>query len=169
MTVKQTPVLQLIRNALKSVRAPRLFKTERGYQGELLAELKKRLPKVPGLDNGAMVEQEYQKRYRDHGLRIRPDILIHCPFDAEHHPDRKVGNFVAFALKLKAGPKKAAADYKNLLLLMETLGYPFGVFVNIDSVKTHIAKAPKPKEGRLFGFATRLHNGRVTVYEKDAT
>ena len=59
---------------------PRFFATERGFQGELLAELRARLHEAyfPG---DPVVEQEYQKRMREHDIRIRPDLIVHIPFE----------------------------------------------------------------------------------------
>ena len=160
--------VSIICDALSAIVDPRFYETERGYQGELLAELRNRLHEIPGLDGCAVVEQEYQKRSGEHGLTIRPDILIHCPFDEALHSDRTAGNFVAFELKLRAGPSASAEDYKNLVLLMGTLRYQLGVFVNISSKETHISKATKPKHGRLIGLATSLVDGNVTLIREDA-
>src|SRR5215469_14629161 len=63
--------LIMLSQSLESIREPRFFQTERGYQGELLAELRKRLRDV-ALPGDPVVEQEYQKRIPDHEIKIRP-------------------------------------------------------------------------------------------------
>jgi hypothetical protein len=50
-------MIPIIVEALRSVRHPRFFDTERGYQGELLAELRARMPEA-GLPGDAVIEQE---------------------------------------------------------------------------------------------------------------
>jgi hypothetical protein len=72
--------LALLCEALSTIKEPRLFKTERGYQGELLAALQSRLQGA-NFSGDPIVEQEYQKRVLPHGIRIRPDLLIHIPFE----------------------------------------------------------------------------------------
>ena len=75
-------LLARITTALEAVTAPRFYESERGYQGALLGELKRVIPEHL-LPADTIIEQEYQKRLKTHGLNIRPDIIIHDPFDAE--------------------------------------------------------------------------------------
>ena len=56
---------------MSQIREPRLYKTERGYQGELYAELRAR-PAQAGFAGDPIIEQEYQKRIDAHGIKIRP-------------------------------------------------------------------------------------------------
>lgn len=90
--------LPLFMEALATIREPRFYDTERGYQGEVLAELRSRLVGA-GLPGDPVVEQEYQKTIPQHGLTIRPDIIIHIPFDRGVTGSRREGNFVAVELK----------------------------------------------------------------------
>ena len=73
-------LLAVFIDALERIQEPRFFQTERGYQGELLAELRTRLADA-AFPGDPVVEQEYQKRIRLHGIKIRPDIIIHTPFE----------------------------------------------------------------------------------------
>lgn len=98
------PVIPIIVEALRGVTQPRFFATERGFQGEFLAQLRARLPNA-GLPGDAIIEQEYQKRLQDHGINIRPDIIIHVPTPAGGN--RRKGNFAVFELNLRAGPAEA--------------------------------------------------------------
>ena len=110
--------LIMLSQSLESIRDPRFFQTERGYQGELLAELRKRLRDV-ALPGDPVVEQEYQKRIPDHGIKIRPDIIIHIPFERDTAGRRDEGNFVAIELKLRATEKDALWDFTNLAQMHE--------------------------------------------------
>ena len=67
-------MVKIIVESLRCVRAARFFETERGYQGEFLAELRVKLPHA-GLPGDAIVEQEYQKRLPAHGVKVRPDVM----------------------------------------------------------------------------------------------
>lgn len=159
-------VLTVIRDSLYAVTAARLFDTERGYQGALLAELSRRFLRFKVLSDDALVEQEHQKRLRDHGLKIRPDLIIHEPFDPKRHASRTEGNLAVFELKRRATKRAAREDFGNLISMMRILCYPLGVFVNIDATETHHSQAPKRAPGRLVAFAVSLDNGCVRLIEQ---
>lgn len=145
-----------------AITAPRFFLTERGFQGELLVQLSRRLHL---LDN-EIVEQEYQKRQRDHGLRLRPDIIIHEPFDPARHGARAEGNRAVVELKLNATPDEAAEDFRSLAAMIQVLGYPLGVFVNIAATDTHADLVPAAVRGRVVTFAVTLQDGEPRVIEE---
>jgi len=145
-------VISIIVECIRSVRQPRFFETERGYQGELLAELRARLPQA-NLPGDAIVEQEYQKRLRDHCINIRPDIIIHVPTPAGGI--RRQGNFAVFELNLRAGPAEANEDFANLDAVLDALDYPLGVFVNIASSRTQAMHYSGRFRERLHFFAVR--------------
>lgn len=145
-------MVQIIVECLKSVRRARFFETERGYQGELLAELRARLPQA-GLPGHAIVEQEYQKRLPDHGVRVRPDIIIHVP--TPDGRNRRQGNFAVFELKRRAGQAEAREDFASLDAVLGALDYPLGVFVNIASFHTQAAHYCGRFGERLHFFAVR--------------
>jgi hypothetical protein len=153
-------ILHAFRESLLAVSHPRFFETERGFQGQLLVELNSRLQ-----CEGSVVEQEYQKRMRDHGLTIRPDIIAHVPFDPELHRSRREGNFVVVELKLRADQEAAFEDFGNLALMCAKLDYPLGIFVNIDSDATHLEQFDGDLKSRLHAFAVRLVDRRVAIYE----
>jgi hypothetical protein len=69
-----------LQQALGDINEERSFQDERSFQGALLQELARRFERgvLPG---DPIIEEEYQKRLRAHGLRIRPDIIVHVPFD----------------------------------------------------------------------------------------
>jgi hypothetical protein len=157
---KRPVTLTIISEAIRSVRNPQFFTTELGYQGELLAEIRRRLPDVD-LPGDAIVQQEYQKRLADHGINVRPDIIVHVP--AQPGSDRTQGNFVVFELNRSAGPTEVQEDFANLDTAMQTLQYPLAVFLNVGSGRTQATHYHGPFKERLHCFAVRLTNGRVRV------
>ena len=104
-------MIPTIVTALRAVSTPRFFETERGYQGEFLAELRAALPAL-GLPGDAIVEQEYQKTLPLHNINVRPDIIIHVP--AAEGGDRTVGDFSVFELNYRAGPKAPVLPMRML-------------------------------------------------------
>lgn len=156
-------VLASVRDALQSITAPRLFETERGYQGALLAQLDRRLQ----LPERVVVEQEYQKQAGRHGLTIRPDVIIHEPFDPERFTDRTQGNVAVIELKLRSTAAAAADDFKSLGLMLDVLRYPLGVFINIGAERTWAELLPQALRGRVVCFAVHLQDTTVTIVEAD--
>jgi hypothetical protein len=154
--------LTLFIEALRAIREPRYFNTERGYQGELLAELRNRIEaaKLPG---DPIVEQEYQKTIPRHGLTIRPDIIIHIPFDRGVTESRRQGNFVAVELKRRADKRLAEDAFDNLRQIKEALDYPLTIFVNIDSSDTYAEICPGEISAQTACIAVRLEDGNPVV------
>lgn len=160
-------LIQAIREALAAIVDPRLYDTERGFQGRLLAELHTRIPMLLPVDH-AIIEQEHQKTLARHGITLRPDIIIHQPFNPAIHANRREGNFAVIALKLRAGPKKAAQDFGDLVTMLDVLRYPIGIFINVSHTRTQIQHAPAQAHGRIVAFATRLTANGVGVIEARA-
>jgi hypothetical protein len=111
--------------------------------------------------NGAIIEQEHQKRHGVHGTNIRPDILIHVP--TTEGGDRKIGNVLACALKLRADESDAAEDFRKLDDLCSLLNYSFAALINIDSNQTYAHSYTGPYPERFHFFATRLDDGAPRV------
>lgn len=160
-------LIDSFRNALLSITNARFYKTERGFQGELSAELRARLAEFE--IDGAIVEQEYQKRMRDHGFRIRPDLVVHIPFEDGGFASRSEGNFVVVELKHHANKSSARTDYQNLQRMCQELGYPLAVFINIDSNETFIDECPPLDHGVIYAFAVRFIEGEVHITEQSRT
>ena len=158
----QERFLALLRQALESIREKRFFQDERGFQGALLQELSQRLAHgaFPG---DPIIEQEYQKRLALHKIRIRPDIIIHVPFERGVADGRDEGNFVAMELKRRATVKKAKEAFANLAEMKKALKYPLTIFINIDSDQTHVALCPKSIAGQTACFAVRFEGGRSVI------
>jgi hypothetical protein len=108
------PFLALLQQALENIREEQLFNDERGFQGALLQELGKRLPEGMRPED-PMLQQEYQKRMFRHGIRIRPDIIIHVPFERGVAGSQEEGNYVAMELKRRATSKTARGAFTNLV------------------------------------------------------
>ncbi|MEE8250866.1 MAG: hypothetical protein V3R24_03915 [Gemmatimonadales bacterium] len=161
----ENELLRVIRESLRAISEPRFFQSERGFQGEFLSVLRARLPDIRGLDSDVIIEQEYQKRAQEHGLTIRPDLIIHVPFDARRYPDRKHGNYIVFELKLRASPNGARVAFSHIARLMEILHYTLGVFINIGSSETHFSEVVKPATGRVAAFGVTIENGQIEIGE----
>ena len=77
---KKEEFLAALHSAMLSITEARYFESERGYQGALIAQLEIRLAGLSFADR-PIIEQEYQKTFPAHGITIRPDILLHVPFE----------------------------------------------------------------------------------------
>ena len=160
--LERKPFLALLQQALENIREEQLFNDERGFQGALLQELGKRLPEGRSPED-PMLQQEYQKRMLRHGIRIRPDIIIHVPFERGVVEGRDEGNCVAMELKRRATSKTAKGAFANLVKMKKALKYPLTIFINVDSDETHSALCPKSIANQTVCFAVRLEDGRSVV------
>jgi len=158
-------LLAAVRASLEAIEAPRYYENEHGFQGQLLVELSKRIPACLPPD-GTVIEQEHQKTLANHGLNIRPDIIIHQPFDPAFHTNRRHGNFAVFELKRRASGTEAAEDFANLAAMLDLLQYPLGIFINIGSQRTHASLVPAHARGRIVIYATSLVAGHVRLVEE---
>jgi hypothetical protein len=101
---------------------------------------------------------------RAHGIRIRPDIIIHVPFERDGMERREQGNFVAIELKRRAGTKTAAKAFANLELMKVRLNYPLTIFINVDSAVTHRELCPERIADQTVCMAVELREGRTVVH-----
>lgn len=157
-------LLNVIAAALTSVTDPHYYEDERGFQGEFYAQLRLRLQDM-ALPEGAVLREEYQKRLAEHGLRIRPDIILHEPFDPGRHSGRYEGNHAVMELKRRATPVAAADAFTNLVAMIDALNYPLGFFINIDSTKTWAEWVPEAHRARIVCLAAHFdeHGEPVVV------
>jgi hypothetical protein len=116
---------------LGGINNTRLMGTERGYQGQLLAEIIKWKEHSKVLPPQTLVEQEYQKSNKHHGIRQRPDIVVHIPLEAGLSKNRRHNNFYVLALKKESTLDEAREDFEKLDEMFTNLDYREGVFVNI--------------------------------------
>ena len=161
-SVNRDNVLSVLREALSAISHPRFYKSERGFQGELLVELSNRIK----LSDKTIIEQEYQKKLMKHGLNIRPDIIIHEPYNDIQHSSMTEGNIAVIELKLKANASQAGCDFAKLKKMIEILGYPIGIFINIDSADNHANLIPEDvRGGRIVSFSVFQCEGAPCVVE----
>jgi hypothetical protein len=158
--------LRVFRPSIRAIKESRLFQTERGYQGQLVAELSKRLDRDAIWPDNPIVETEYQKRAKDHGTTIRPDLIVHVPFDRGVYDHRQDGNYVVVQLKRKATLNAALKDFTDLDYMFRELRYELGIFVNIDSDETFFDDYAGDFGGRLHCFAVRLIKNLPTIVER---
>jgi len=163
--VNQEHLLQLLRSALLAIREPRFYNTERGYQGELLVQMRARLEENPIWPGSPIVEQEYQKNAAAHGLDIRPDLIIHCPFERGVFENRRQGNYVVIELKRRANRQAALQDYAKLDRICTVLDYAMGIFINVDATHIFLREYNAEAGNRLHGFAVELRGGQVYIQE----
>jgi len=157
--------LQILLSAIESIREPRLFETERGYQGQLAAQIDRFVGREPDRLLRPLVEEEYQKRADQHGIRLRPDIVAHIPFDRGLSPSRKDDNYMVILLKLRANQIKANEDFHDLETICSVLDYPLGVFVNIASETLWLPHYKRKRDAvfALFEVAVRLVDGKPAL------
>ncbi|MNV59831.1 hypothetical protein D3C71_1522760 [compost metagenome] len=116
------------------------------------------------LPEGALLREEYQERLAQHGLRIPLDIIFHEPFDPGRHRGRDQGNHAVMELKRRAAPGAITDAFSNLIATIDTLNYPLGVFINIDSSKTWTESVPDSHRDRIVCLAVHLdENGKPQV------
>ena len=156
-------IIGMIRESLLAITNPHFYGTELGFQGELLSEIRARLPRLE-LD-GAVVQQEYQKRLKVHGFRIRPEIIIHIPFEQSEFRQRAEGNFVVIELKLESTGPDALVDYEKLSSMCKLLDYPLAIFININSTETFYDDLDIEKD-RIHAFAVKIESGQVLLIEE---
>ena len=109
-----------------------------------------------------MLEAEFQKREHRHGTRQRPDIILHRPADTLGTPVYQ-RNIAVFALKRKASPNKALADFGKMNEMFEELRYLLGIFINIDSEHTQLEFYTGTFRQRVHGFSVRLAQGGALI------
>jgi len=148
-------------NALKLIKQTRFFQTERGFQGVLYSNLQEELDKLEILNEDVILELEYQKSNR-HGLSQRPDIILHIPAEKYDFPVTQ-GNYAVWALKYKGSDTKAKKDFDKLDEMFETLLYPLGLFININSDKHRLENYSGKYKDRIHSFAIKLINNEILM------
>jgi hypothetical protein len=143
-------------SALTAIKAPRFFKSERGYQGIFYCKLYEAFENLGLLTEDQIIEMEYQKSAR-HELSQRPDIIFHIP--VEHSCGNIVeNNFAVWAFKARANAVKAQEDFEKLDQMFEFLNYPLGFFVNINTEQHHLNLYEGNFKDRLVGFSVCLQD-----------
>jgi hypothetical protein len=109
---------------------------------------------------GRFVEQEYQKRAKEHGITLRPDI-VHIPFERGVSPTRRYGNYLVILLDLSANQNDAQEDFGQLSTICSSLDYPIGAFINVASTDLWLPHytAKIDDSFALYEFAVTLRDG----------
>ncbi len=141
-------------DAISLVVNPRFFHTERGYQGAFFCALQRILEEKGIVDGRRILEMEYQKSSR-HGIRQRPDIILHVPTELSGG-DTTENNFAVWALKRMADTDRALEDFMKLKELFDNLGYPLGFFINIASAAHHLEEYSGDSADRIVAIAVDL-------------
>ncbi len=156
-------------SAIKRIKEPRLFASERGYQGQLVAEIDRLLGDSTDITR-PLVEQEYQKLAKVHGITFRPDIIVHVPFERGVSPTRQHDNYLIIMLKLSANQKRANEDFAKLSAICSALDYPLGALVNVASAELWLPHYPRKGEEKfkLHEFGIMLRDGCLEIRKAQA-
>lgn len=156
--------LELVVTAFKTVSTPRFYKTERGFQGRFACALYKVLDARGIFPDDLIIEEEYQKSIKDHGIRLRPDLLIHIPVESSGIEGRDKNNFVAFAFKKNASANDAKSDFNKLEEIVEKLNYLLIIFVNLNSESALLKYYSGQYKDRIHGYAIEIgQNGQIML------
>jgi hypothetical protein len=159
--------LAIFQDSLAAIKEPLLFDKELGFQGDLLAEIRARL-KYLALPGDPIIQQEYQKTLPIHGITIRPDLIVHIPFEREATESRKHGNFVAVEIKIRATQKEAQEDFESLETIKQALNYPLTIFLNVGSLETYARLCPASIATQTVCFAVALKDREAKVVMQPA-
>lgn len=155
--------IEIVITALKEINSPRFFKTERGFQGRFAIALYKILGENNIFQDGTIIEEEYQKKLKLHGIKQRPDLIIHVPIESSHSSNRKENNYVVFAFKLSGNKTKVMKDFEKLNELIEKLDYSLGIFININSLNSFLGEYQGPNKDKLHEFCIKQINGKLKL------
>lgn len=168
--------MKIIKHTIEAIKAtsnPRFFNTERGYVGELSHQLQILAKDDPAYPLEAIFEQEVQKRtLKHHGVRQRPDLLIHIPLEAGLSESPRDNNFVVFGFKLNGKQLAVESDFRKLDEMFESLNYETGVFINVGAFPNTFLDGYKSNNlEKIHEFSVGLVDGEVRIrhcYYSDA-
>ena len=164
--MKRSELFSLVRSSLLAIYEPRLFNTERGYQGALQTNLSNTIAGGVFSRSDILVESEYQKSLRHHGVKIRPDLVIHIPHERDQTRTRQADNFAVIELKRRASASSARSAFQSLDEILSKLNYHVGIFVNIGSAQTHFSSCESSHWRRIRCFAAQREGEYVVVQEE---
>jgi len=153
-------IIRLLASSIKkTLTNERYWKSERAFQSEFYCFLKEQHETINLFPKGAILESEYQKKLDEHGLRLRPDLIVHMPTEITHANVRK-NNYLLIQFKVHATLRKAIADFKKINDLIRILDYPIGIFINVDSEGKEFLASYSRGE-----YKQRIHE--ISVYRED--
>jgi hypothetical protein len=157
-------LIKFIVLALRQITTPRYFISERGFAAEFYCQLRDQLKGSTIFPEHAILESEVQKRVSPHGIRQRPDIIIHIPVETDYTENVNQNNFVVFAFKLDGDVGKVEEDFGKLDEMISYLNYHNGVFINIGSYPTvNLLEYKGNYQSQIHDFSIRLQNGNVEI------
>ncbi len=157
-------IVGIVIGALQEITSPRFYRTERGFQGRFAGALQGMSDRIRIFPKGTIIEEEYQKVKTSHRVRLRPDLIIHIPFEAGVTESRKEGNFVVFAFKLRANEKEAGQDFEKIDRLFEKLNYPIGFFVNISGYPNMFLENHSGAfKDRIHELSNKMEDGKLYI------
>ena len=112
-----------------------------------------------------LIEHEYQKSLKEHGIKIRPDLVLHVPFEKSVFESRTEGNLAVIELKLHGTENKCIEDYQHLSEMCEKLDYKHGIFINIGHTEHHFDRYTGPFKERIHAFSVNIDQGLVSIHE----
>lgn len=157
----KTAILDATSQALRALTHPRFLRSERGYQGRFYCALQEELDRRDVLQDGVILEMEYQKSAR-HGVTQRPDIILHAPAE-ETGATVFENNVAVFALKLSASRQRAVEDFGKLDEMCGGLRYQLAIFINVNSDAHHMACYEGEHRDRMHSFAITLQSGQPRI------
>jgi hypothetical protein len=156
-------IIKLLKGCANKITEDRLFYTERGYQGVLASLLSDKLKRYDIWPGKPLVEEEYQKCITKHKIQLRPDIIIHIPFERGVYEERNLGNLLVIMLKLNSSKKTALKDYDKLALICKKLDYLFAGFLNIGKPNSYFSSYQGSYRERMFGISIIKRNGVISI------
>jgi len=156
-------IIQMVLTSLYEISSPRFFNTERGFQGRFLISFNKQLEERKIFPEGTIIEEEYQKSNKLHGIKQRPDLLVHIPIESSTSSNRKENNFIAFEFKLNGNKVKVLKDFDKLDEMIIKLHYNYGIFININSLNSFLADYEGTNKDKLQEFCIKQLDGKLKL------
>jgi hypothetical protein len=152
-----------ILRTLARIPCGRFWETERGFVGQFNAEFQAVVRELGILPAGTVIEEEHQKRFEEHGLRYRPDLIVHVPYDPGIVSSRRQGNYVVFEFKNRGNSTDASEALKKLDEYARVLDYKVGVFVNINSPQCHLGSFELRHSHHVHEFAVAPLDNELVI------
>jgi hypothetical protein len=145
-------LLNMTLEGLTEITNPRFYVTERGFAARLYVAVHNRLQAAGMLNDGRILEMEYQKGQNRHGITQRPDFIYHIPVEYSHAA-RDVNNYAVWAFKRWGGYDEAMSDFGKLCQMFGEMNYPLGFFINVGSDDDWMDYFPPDYRNRMVGIA----------------
>lgn len=163
-TIEKEGLLNKTVLAIRQILIQRYFNSERGFVPEFYSNLRGQLENSNLFPEHTILETEVQKRRLLHGVRQRPDLLIHIPIETGLTNNVAENNFVVYAFKLNGNAVDALEDFEKLDAMFGQLNYEMGIYVNIGTHPTiFLNNYIGNFKDRIHEFSIRLDNEQVLI------